>query len=183
MIVLNQASDRIIGLYNTTAGRSTGGFNGTYSSVSEFPSSAMDNSTTTKYLNFGLTGGPGAVVYGPGIGTGFIVTPSISSSTLARGLLFATANDVPNRDPLTVTLEGSNMVTIAALNLGSSWTLIYSGATGINPTTDPGRSAYGTRQNFPNTIYYSSYRLLITSQRGNDSSVQYSEARILGYTY
>ena len=93
-------------------------FNGTYSSSSEMPHAAMDNSTSTKYLNFGQIGGPG-----------FVVTPSIKNSTVACAFLFATGNDHPNRGPLTVTLEGSNASTITALHFGSSWRLIYNGST------------------------------------------------------
>jgi hypothetical protein len=179
MIALNQVNDTIIGLYNTTAGESTGGFNGTYSRVYEMPKYAMDGLVITKYLNFGHRGGPNLVVNGPGIGTGFLVIPSISNSTLACGLLFATANDNPQRDPINVTLEGSNALTIEALNRGSSWTLIYNGSTGIDTISN--RSTYGILQNFSNTKHFASYRLLITSQRGNGDAVQYSEARIMGY--
>ena len=181
IVSVTKSGDRIIGLYNTTAGRSTGGFNGTYSSVNEYPLSAIDANTSTKYLNFGYKGCPRCIVYGPGIGTGFFVTPSISNATIARALLFATGNDSPNRDPITVTLEGSNASTITMLHQGSSWTLIYNGSTGISQTIDPGRETYVIQQNFSNTTPYSSYRLLITSQRGNDNSVQYSESRIIGY--
>lgn len=118
---------------------------------------------------------------GPGIGTGFLVIPSISSSTLACGLLFATAKDNPHRDPITVTLEGSNATNVTTLDHGSSWTLIYNGSTGINETSHPGFETNGTVQIFENTKRFSSYRLLITSQRGIADAVQYSEARIMGY--
>ncbi len=69
----------------------------------------------------------------------------------------------------------------AALNSGSSWTLIYSGPTDINASVDPGRLTYVTQQNFSNTIAFSSDRFLVTSKRGTDDSVQYSEACIIGY--
>jgi len=39
---------------------------------------------------------------------------------VARALLFATANDNPNRDPITVTLEGSQATDNATLQMGSS---------------------------------------------------------------
>ncbi len=174
-------NDTIIGLYNTTAGGSTGGFNGTYASPSQMPQQAMDDSLTTKYLNTGQLGGYNKSVNGPGIGTGFLVIPSISNSTIACGLLFATADDDPNRDPITVTLEGSNETLIEALNNGSSWTLIYSGSTGINAVNSPDRKTNGTQQNFPKKGPFASYRLLITSKRNDSNSVQYSEARIMGY--
>jgi hypothetical protein len=176
--IITRSGDPIVGVYNTTAGASTGGKNGRYSNSNEMPPEAIDNLTSTKYLNFGGTGDFYVVAPAPGVGTGFYVTPIISNSSIATSLLFATGNDVPNRDPITVTLEGSNVDT---LDDGSSWTLIYNGSTGISPTTDPGRQTYVAQQNFSNTIAYKSYRLLVTSQRGPEWAVQYSEAQIIGY--
>jgi hypothetical protein len=136
---------------------------------------------STKYLNFGYQGTNGAVLVNPGVGTGFYVTPNISNASVAISLLFATANDYPNRDPITVTLEGTNATGTGALDLGSSWTLIYSGPTGIDLIIVPARSTYVPQQNFSNTIAYMSYRLLVTSQRNLSDAVQYAEAEIKGY--
>jgi hypothetical protein len=174
LVALVQSSDPIVGLYNTVAGGSTGGSNGMYPTSFEEPPTAIDGSVSTKYLNFGSGGSDG-------INTGFYVTTTTSSTTIARALHFATGNDAPNRDPITVTLEGSNAPSGSALNLGSSWTMIYNGLTGIHATVDPGRSTYGTQQNFSNTVPYAHYRLLVTSKRGSDTIVQYSEAKIIGY--
>ncbi|CAF1583611.1 unnamed protein product, partial [Adineta ricciae] len=142
---------------------------------------AIDGDLSTKYSNYGGIGRSRSSVVGRGVGTGFFVTPSISNATIARSILFATADDSADRDPLTVTLEGSNATTNATLRLRSSWTLIYNGSTGIDCSKDPGRSRYVTQQNFPNTKIFASYRLLITSQRNISDGVQYSEAQILGY--
>ncbi|CAF3856426.1 unnamed protein product [Rotaria sordida] len=180
-IFITRTGDTIVGIYNTTAGTSTGGL-GLYLS-GESPDKAIDNDTSTKYLNFGYRGtsAPSNAVYDqPGATTGFYVTPQISNASVAVGVLFATANDYSNRDPVSITLEGTN-ATGSALSIGSSWTLIYSGSTGINATVDPGRYTYGVQQTFLNTIPYSSYRILVTAQRANGSGVQYSEAHILGY--
>ncbi|CAF1371552.1 unnamed protein product, partial [Rotaria sordida] len=179
IVAITRTGDPIIGVYNTTAGGSIGGVNASYSNPSEYPPYAIDNSTSTKYLNYGVNTG-GITVYQPGINTGFYVSPVSSTASIAFGLLFATANDVPDRDPITVTLEGTNATSLAALYLGSSWTLIYSGPTGISATTDPGRQVYVSQQNFSNTLVFRSYRLLVTSQRGNTNCVQYSEAQIIG---
>ncbi len=178
LLPITHADDLIFGLYNTTAGGSTGGFAGRFSTVSEEPPMAIDGLLTTKYLNYGNNGSNGVTIVQPGINTGFYVTPNISTASIACALLFATGNDAPNRDPLTVTLEGTNSL---AFNSSSSWTLIYNGPTGIDPLIAPNRSTYCTMQNFSNTIPFQSYRLLITSQRGNDDSVQYAESQILGY--
>lgn len=148
---------------------------------SEYPLYAIDNSTSTKYLNFGVNSG-GITATQPGLNTGFYVSPVSSNASVAIGLLFATAFDAPDRDPITVTLEGTNATGTAALNLGSSWTLLYSGPTGINATSVANRSMYVTPQIFSNTRAFRSYRLLVTSQRANDNSVQYAEAQTLAYS-
>ncbi len=178
LVSITQAGDPIFGIYNTTAGGSTGGFNGRFSIPAEETPSAIDGILTTKYLNFGNNGSGGVIMPQPGINTGFYVTPSISNASIACGLLFATGNDSPPRDPITVTLEGTNST---ALNSSVSWTLIYNGPTGIDSLIIPNRSTYVPLQVFSNTIAYQSYRLLITSQRGNDDSVQYGESQIMGY--
>ena len=174
LVALIQASDPIVGLYSTVAGGSTGGLSGVYTISAEEPPAAIDGSVSTKYVNLGNGGSNG-------IGSGFYVTTTTSSTTIARALCFATGNDSPNRDPITVTLEGSNAPSGSALDLGSSWTSIYSGSTGIDAAVDPGRATYGTQQNFANAVAYAHYRLLVTSKRGSDNSVQYSEAKIIGY--
>ena len=96
-----------------------------------------------------------------------------------KALQFCTENDLPLRDPLTVTLEGSNQ-NGSTLLLGSSWTLIYNGTTGLD--VDPGRGSLGVRQTFfSNVIAYSSYRILITWKRGNEIATQYSELQLSAF--
>jgi hypothetical protein len=178
---ITRAGDPIFGIYNTTTGQSTGGFNGTFSNPSEYPSKAIDGLTSTKYRNFGINISISQPIYGFGVNTGFFVIPTVTNSSIASALHFSTANDFPERDPITVRLEGSNSTSITALQLGSSWTLLYSGSTGINPAGDYNRTMYVTQQNFSNTIPCTSYRLLVTSKRNISNSVQYSEAQIMGY--
>ncbi len=172
--------DMIYGIYNTRAGQDTGGFNGTFSVPTEWPPEAIDKNVSTKYVNFGDSGGIGGVAGQVGNGTGFFAISSLASAVVARGIQFATGNDVPARDPMTLTLEGSNVRNMTELLLGSSWTLIYNGVSGISAAVDPGRMMNGSQETFFNTKAFLSYRLLITSQRGDDIAVQYSEARILG---
>ncbi|CAF1515991.1 unnamed protein product [Rotaria sordida] len=171
------SDDPIVGLYNTSTGQSTGGYNGRYSNSAEDPPNAIDGLLNTKCLNFGVQDNDGFMLYNPGVNTFFFVTPTISNASVAVALLFATADEFPYRDPLTVTLEGTNATDVEALHLGSSWTLIYSGPTGI----DPARNTYMQQQDFSNTIAFRSYRLLVTSQEGLSNSVQYAEAQILGH--
>ena len=177
-VVIARAGDSIVGVYNTTAGGPTGARGGSVSFFSEEPPQAIDNNVNTKYLNFGsltIPYVPGQIL---GIGTGFYVTPNISNASIAIALRFATGNDEPDRDPLTVTLEGTNST---ALDLGTGWGLLYNGSTGINPTADPGRKTFVPQQNFSNSIAYRSYRLLVTSQRNAAWCVQYAESQIIGY--
>ncbi|CAF3125129.1 unnamed protein product [Rotaria sp. Silwood2] len=177
---ITQAGDPIVGICNTIAGGNVGGSGVNYP-ITENISNAIDGSLSTKYLNFGSSSSGCSGSSPAGINTGFYVTPTRSNASIAVGLLFATANDSPNRDPITVTLEGTNATTTAAFNSGTSWTLIYNGSTGISSSTDPGRQIYVSQQIFSNTIAFRSYRLLVTSKRGTDNSVQYAEAHIVGY--
>ncbi len=105
----------------------------------------------------------------------------VVGACVVTGIQFATANDAPERDPITMTLEGSNVVNTLFLSKGSSWTLIYSGLTGISNTTIPSRTTYVDPQNFTNTARFTSYRLIMTSQRNISTNLQYSEAHLLGH--
>lgn len=132
----------------------------------------------TKYLNYGTNGAMNLMLSQPGTNTGFYVTPTLTSTSVTNGLLFATGDDYPQCDPITVTLEGTNGT---VLNASSIWALIYNGSTGTDPSIPLNRSTYGTLQVFSNTIAYQSYRLLITLQRAIHDAVQYSEALIMNY--
>lgn len=167
LLQITQSGDPIYGPYNTAAHGSTGGFGGMFSSSDEEPPMAIDGVLNMKYLNFGNYNSNG-MSNTVGVNTGFYVTPQISAYSVACGILFATANDSPNRDPLTITLQGTNST---VLNSSYSWILIYSGPTGIDPVNNPNRSTYGTLQLFSNTRAYQSYRLLVTSQRAVNDSV------------
>ncbi|CAF1579342.1 unnamed protein product, partial [Didymodactylos carnosus] len=98
------AGDPIAGIYNAAYGgsstNSSAGSNtaGTYPS-SENPPNCIDSNTNTKYLNYGANF--------DGYNTGFYVMPQVGSS-IATGILFATGNDHSERDPITITIEGSN---------------------------------------------------------------------------
>jgi hypothetical protein len=171
-------SATVIGGNSTTA---TAGFGAGQYPGPEGPGNAIDQLYTmpyppgTKYLNFGA-GAQGVTSATKGVGTGFYVTPAVGSS-VANAIRVATANDSENRDPLTVSLEGSN-ATGAALDMGSSWTLIQA-SINLGIDTDPGRFMLGPVVTFANTTPYTSYRVLVQSQRGVDNSVQYGELNLL----
>ena len=118
---ITASGDFIIAIFNTSAGQSTGGYNGTFLSF-EGVEKAIDGQLSTKYVNYGSHQLLPffSSVDNPGVDTGFIVTPTRNVSSVACGLLFATGNDYPERDPLTVTLEGTNATSVTALNDGAS---------------------------------------------------------------
>jgi len=79
---------------------------------SEGVANAIDGQPT-KYLNFdGANGAP----------SGFVVTPSLGM-TYVTGMALQSANDGPDRDPKSITLEGSNDDEITAYDTGN-WQLI-----------------------------------------------------------
>ncbi|CAF3697369.1 unnamed protein product [Adineta steineri] len=142
----------------------------------EPPAYACDGDTSTKYLNFA------PCLYSEnsiqcGLHTGFYLELKGNASLVTR-LQICTADDFPARDPLTVSLEGSNH-SGSNLTLGSSWALIYNGSSGLED--DPGRRTCGIIQLINNSIQYTSYRFLVSSKRSSESSVQYSELKLFEY--
>jgi len=169
--------DTIAPLKQTTKGRSnvlaeTGDFGG-ISGNDEQVASAIDGDLGTKYFNKAQNDDGSA-----GIDTGFVVTPHLGA-TVVTGVQFGTANDMPDRDPLAITLEGSNAPD-ADKAKGKGFTLIYKGPSGL--TKDPGRNTLGQVIAFANTQSYKTYRVLITQVRGgaNADATQYSEVKLIG---
>jgi hypothetical protein len=152
----------------STAGPAAGQYPAT-----QAPAMAVDGNTATKYLNFGNAGAASAT---KGVGTGFYVTPA-NGPTIVTGIQVATANDFPNRDPLTVSIEGTNAT--GNFNSGATWTLIADNVN-LGIDVDPGRQTFGPVVRFANTTPYASYRVIVRSQRGVDSAVQYAEMNLVG---
>ena len=172
-------SDPIYAIWDTTAGGDSTASNAeqTGSAYGLLPANAIDANVYTKYLNFG-NGPESESSATKGVGTGFYVTPSMGKSILT-GFYFATADDSAERDPMSLTIEGSN-ATGDDLTLGSSWTQIYSGTSGV--AIDPGRSAWGSLVSLAaNSTSYASYRLLVTGQRDVANCIQYGEVSLKGY--
>lgn len=172
------SGDPIEGVSNTVAGgNSTAAFdNGGVSAPGSYdpgkgPANAIDGDLGTKYCIYN------SVYSGTTADTGFYVTPSKGAS-IVTSIQFATGDDAPGRDPLLITLEGSN--SSGDLTLGSAWTLIYSGSAGLD--TDPGRGASGAMQTIANTNAYTSYRLLVASTRDTSGwyLTQYAEVNLGG---
>ncbi len=109
--------------------------------------------------------------------SGWVVTPGLGAS-IVTGLRIATGNDAPERDPLAITLEGSNAADSTQPG-ASSFTLIYDGPSGLAGQLD--RQNWGQTIHFNNTSTYRSYRLLIRQSRGGQGrGAQYSEVELLG---
>ena len=147
---------------------------GTYPAT-EPPYKVCDESLLTKSLNFGDCTST-SVLSTCGVNSGFYITPRRGAS-LVTAFRLCTANDIPTRDPTSITLEGSNQ-NAADLDLGSSWTLIYQGVSGLS--VDPGRSTCGDKMFFSNTITFTSYRFLVVGKRGAENSFQLSELQFFG---
>ena len=141
----------------------------------EQPYKAFDGVKENIYTNFGYCAS-GDFGSNCGINTGIYFIPSRGLSSI-QSFRFMTAGDLPPRDPITVTLECTNET--SSLTLGSSWTLIYSGTSGLD--VDPGRYEYGIMQYLSNTLWCLSYRILTTSKRGDSNAVHYSELELMGY--
>lgn len=137
----------------------------------------FDNIISTNYNSFGSCNISYSALY-CGEKTGFYVTLK-NGLSLLRGFRIRSGHYIAARDPLTITLEGSNQ-SGNFLTLGTSWTLIYNGSTGL--AVDPGRSIFGiTKMISNNSIWYSSYRLLVTAKVGSEVAVEYSEIQFFGY--
>src|SRR5206468_940581 len=97
-------------------------------------------------------------------GAGFITTLVANGPVTLTGVQFRAGNDSPARDPVTITIEGTNDPN-PTTTLNSTWLPIYSGITGL--TTDPGRDTQGPTVAFVPTTAggFNSYRVLVTSVR------------------
>ncbi|MGH8310106.1 MAG: hypothetical protein ACRETX_09975, partial [Steroidobacteraceae bacterium] len=132
----------------------------------ETPAMAIDDLVATKYLNFQK------------MNAGWIATPSTTDQPVT-GIRFVTGNDSPERDPMTLVLEGTNDLN-ATTTLNSTWVTIYSGVSGL--ATDPGRNAPGAVAHVANAQSFRSYRMLVTTVRELPviaNSFQFAEVELL----
>lgn len=136
----------------------------------EQASNVLDGDLGTKYFNK-APDGPTA-----GVNTGIVMSPRVGASVLS-GFRIATANDVPGRDPLAITIEGSNAAN--ALEAGAAnFTLVHAGPTGLDNVSD--RQKWGPTIAFKNAAAYRTYRILVTKTREAGGGAQYSEVELLG---
>lgn len=143
----------------------------------ETVSNIFDHSIHTKYTSFGSSSAD-VISLRSGLNTGFYITLD-TGVCIVTGFRFTTATSESKRDPMVVTLEGSNADN-SLLTLGRSWSLIYNGSSGLQ--IDPGRGKEGSLQMLNNSQSYRSYRMLVVSKRGNESGVHYSEFDLYGHS-
>ncbi len=143
---------------------------------SEGVANAIDG-TQAKYLNFDLAGNAKPA--------GFVVTPSIGA-TVITGIAMESANDAPERDPRSITIEGSND-TITNFASGN-WTLIYANTNipiwnTVFPAPLSDRYQVQTFY-FPNNKAFKSYRwtVLGVANPTAANSMQIAEVSLLAVT-
>jgi len=111
----------------------------------------IDNADT-KYLNFDITN------------TGFTVTPSVGLTEII-GMSLKSANDAPDRDPMTYVLEGSYD--------GENFTEISSGDVADFPTRFHTNYIF-----FENTTPYLTYRLIFPTVDNSTCCMQIAEVEL-----
>jgi hypothetical protein len=179
--IITQLNDPIEAIYDAVAGNSSynsvpGNGVGDYA-PGQGPTACIDFANTT-YLNYGNVGyNVSGMTNTAGVGTGVYTTPQVGAS-IVQAIQFQAGNDSADRDPLSITLEGSN-ATGTNLYFGQDWTLLYAGATGLAPFSVT-RLAWGELQNFTNTESFTSYRMIVTSQRGVDYCTEFAEMHLYG---
>jgi len=132
----------------------------------EAPAFVIDDDINTKYLHFG----------GDVNTTGIQVTASLSGK-IVTGLSLITANDAPERDPVTFELYGSNV------SIDGPYTLIASGdiVDFSQATAWPRQTKNETPISFENDVAYDHYQVLFTAVRvpGNGCCMQIAEVELL----
>lgn len=133
----------------------------------------FDAKLTSKFTSRGNSSSGNNLV--AGINTGFHVTIAQCLPTLVQ-FRFATTDTGIERDPIMITVEGASSGNLLS---GSSWTLIYTGPSGLENVT--ARATYGPYQTITSPGIFSSYRFLVTSKRNSSLFVSYTEVDLMGY--
>ena len=134
--------------------------------AAEAPEFVIDNDVYTKFLHF----------KGDNETSGFRVTASLGGK-IVTGLTFTTANDAPERDPITFEISGSNV------GIDGPYTLIASGGVVDFSQVDawPRNTKNATPISFDNDVAYDHYEVLFTTLRvpENGCCMQISEVELL----
>jgi hypothetical protein len=170
-------SGSAVSLWNTVASGDSSVSSSSSSGVGTFfnnqgASNLFDGKNSTKFTSRGNGTGNSSIA---GLNTGFHVTIALCQPTLVQ-FRFTTSDLGPERDPIRITVEGTNNGNLMS---GASWTLIYNGTSGLENVTT--RKTVGQNRTISTPSTFSSYRFLVTSKRDNGSFVSYSEVELFGY--
>jgi hypothetical protein len=137
--------------------------------VAESPARAIDGNVSmgNKYVNFGVAG------------TGFIVTPSYASPTLASSFRITTSSDSTARDPAAYEVWGTMDSITSPDNsrgLNEDWVLISSGYLNL-PLA---RNQVGPITSFSNSDLFNSYKVLFPRVRAASNALQFAEIELMG---
>ena len=134
--------------------------------TAESPDLAVDGDASTKYLHR----------KGGSMATGFQVTPMVGSTILTK-LTLTTANDSPNRDPITFELSGSNAGIDGPYELIASGDVVdFAGAADW-----PRFTQNETAIEFSNNAAYTHYQIVFPTLRGaNEALMQIAEVELIG---
>jgi hypothetical protein len=137
------------------------------------PRNQLDRAPFTKYRNFGQEN------------AGFIVTPS-GGISIVNGFMITTANDFPERDPVSWVLYGTLDAIVSedfGLGIAENWTLIASGTVDLPDE----RFEAGPLVQFGNGTLYTSYRMVFPSLKGSSlpstDSVQIGDLQFYGISF
>ncbi|CAF1245458.1 unnamed protein product [Adineta ricciae] len=174
---LDVVVDTAESLWNTSAnGISTvaaaGTGVGTYVS-SEPVANLFDDSLSSRFSSRGNSSVSDSIA---GLNTGFHATVAQCNAVLI-GFRFGCANNSIQRDPIDITIEGTNCDDLSTC---TNWTQLYRGPSGLSSRT--ASPMYGEYQAISNMATFDSYRFLVTNKRGKSSLVSYSEVQLFGYT-
>ncbi|NQV34631.1 MAG: hypothetical protein HQ515_18200, partial [Phycisphaeraceae bacterium] len=134
--------------------------------ATETPDLAFDDNTATKYLHR----------KGGAMATGFQVTPMVGA-TVVTGLTLTTANDVPNRDPITFELSGSNAGIDGPYELIAAGDVVDFAGEADWPRFTPNETAI----EFENAVAYTHYQIVFPTLRGaSEALMQISEVELNG---
>ncbi|MEM7315302.1 MAG: PEP-CTERM sorting domain-containing protein [Planctomycetota bacterium] len=130
---------------------------------------ALDDDSSTKYLNFGE------------VNSGIIFTTAFNGPGVIQSMRFTTANDAVERDPTTWELYGTNDPITSVdhgQGLDENWSLISMGTADLPDD----RFTLGPVYSFTNSTEYASYRIRMTGVKNEAAANSMQIADINVYT-
>ena len=164
--------DTVAGGASSVASQGSSGV-GTYQ-TGQPPNNLFDDNLNTRYSSRGNSATGNNTV--AGLNTGFYATVAQCSPVLV-GFLLGNAHPNSDREPTSVTIEGSNC---GVLSTCTNWSLLYTGSSGLDSALNS--LSYGDYRTVTNSVPYSNYRFLVTGKRMSSFFVTYGEVKFYGYS-